>query len=198
MWSIITLSRFRSTLVEEMPALFQSNSGPGISFSAFFNGIAPGMPKIVTNEARDLIPRYKSLSITDRRRVDIAIHRLAEAVRSHSTGDAIVDLCIGFEAVLSDIGNKDELTYRLRLRLALILEDTIQSRQGTKKLLADLYGERSKIVHGAEPDAKDKTLRNKGEKLLARLIRKILDLGKVPEWAIVELQSGATPFALPP
>jgi hypothetical protein len=184
--------RFRSTIIENAPRLFASETG--ISWLGPRTSFAPGMPKIVTDEARSLIPGYSRLSVGDKRRVDLAIHRLGEGVRGFRAGDAIVDLCIGFEAVLSDPGNKEELTYRLRLRLALTLEKEIEARRAIKKSLSELYGERSKIVHGAEPDAKDASLRSTGEQLLTRLLRRIIELGQIPEWQSVEL-SGGLPVA---
>jgi hypothetical protein len=131
--------------------------------------------------------QYLKLSAADQRRVDVAIGRLSLATARKMPGDALVETAISLEAVLSDAGNKDELTYRLRLRAALLLGTSLESRKEIKKLVSDLYAERSSIVHGNVPNKQDQILRSRAERLAQRLIVHILGLGGIPDWPELEL-----------
>lgn len=84
--------------------------------------------------------------------VAIAAKRFSYSFERHSWEDNIIDLSIAAEALfLSDISEKTELSYRLRLHASLFLgEDDIESR---KCIFADFglaYSLRSAIVHGGE------------------------------------------------
>ncbi|HEX8448564.1 MAG TPA: hypothetical protein VF652_03135 [Allosphingosinicella sp.] len=177
------------TTIAETDALRLFGVGAGISFH--YPGYwVPGLPVPIATEVREMIPLYSALTASDRRRVDTAISRLRLATARLEPSDAIVDLAIALEAILSDKGNKDELTYRLRLRLALILESEVAERKRIKALVTSLYKERSGIVHGDVPGTADVELRRNGEGLVTRLIRKMLHLGFVPDWSLVELSGG--------
>jgi hypothetical protein len=146
----------------------------------------------ITTEVPILVQQYQTFSESDRRRIDTSISRLRLAVARAEPSEAIIDLAIALEAILSDKGNKEELTYRLRLRAALILESDLPARKQLQAFVNSLYKERSGVVHGGIPKSADIQLRKKGEQLVSRLIRKMLDLGRIPDWAVVELTAGNT------
>lgn len=178
------------TLVEsDALRIFGVGVSGGISYDhpGYWTGRAPA---IITSEVRELTPQYLALAPVDRRRVDTAILRLGFAAARLQPSDAIVDLAIAIEAILSDKGNKDELTYRLRLRAALILGTELEERQRIKQFIRDLYNERSSVVHGEAPRNTDAELRSSGEQMVVTLVRTILRLGRVPDWSVVELTGG--------
>ncbi|MDB5693562.1 MAG: hypothetical protein JWO81_2625 [Alphaproteobacteria bacterium] len=181
--------RATSTLVcSDELRLFSVGEAVSYSYPGYWY---PGMPKVITDEPRSLAPLYERLGSIDRRRVDTAISRLGLAVARLEPSDAVVELAIALEAVLSDPGNKLELTYRLKLRAALILATGLPERKEIKSLVDELYSERSKVVHGDIPGARDQDLRERGERLVSNLIRKVLTLGSIPHWSHVELTGHA-------
>lgn len=85
------------------------------------------------------------------RPVSIAMRRLGSASLRGSFDDQIIDLCIGLEALCGDRG---EVTYKLKMRVAALL--AITGRTGgrtTADLMSGvkrIYDLRSRLVHGDE------------------------------------------------
>jgi hypothetical protein len=119
--------------------------------------------------------------------VDVGIERLSLATARQRPSDALVETAISLEAVLSDPNNKEELSYRLRLRAAWLLGTTLASRGRIRDLVRDLYKERSSVVHGQIPKKNESILRGQAERLAQRLILKILNRGGIPDWQELEL-----------
>lgn len=183
--------RARTTMIATEAFRLLRSAGEAIAYD--YPGYSlVGMPKIITDEPRELTPLYNALTESDRRRVDMALDRLGLSIAKEKASDAMVDLAIALEALLSDDGNKEELTYRLRLRAALFLADSLNERQLTKKLVNKIYSERSSVVHGEIPKRASPELRSKAEELVGKLIRKILTIGFVPDWHVVELTGGCS------
>jgi hypothetical protein len=66
---------------------------------------------------------------------------------------------------LNDEDNK-ELTYRLALRAARLLGNSVEERQGIFKVLKDLYKYRSKVAHGKNLE----TLRKSDKERLSNVL----------------------------
>lgn len=177
-----------TSIIPQQLRIFGVN--PGVSFHYAQYSTLSSLPPEATSETLELMPNYKQLIASDRRRVDIAIERLGQSIAKHSAGEAIVDQAIALEAILSDKGNKEELMYRLRIRAALFLESELARRQELKKMMSNLYAERSSVVHGDLPKDVDILLRKSGETLVIRLIKKVIEIGYLPDWSIVELTGG--------
>lgn len=166
-------------------------TGQGYGFNwPSYQSISATVP--ISADAPLYYAKLTALNGEDRRRIDIAILRLATSLMKEAPSDAIIDLAIALEAVLSDKNTREELTYRLRLRAALFLEHILAERKAVKKLVADLYKERSKVVHGGIPDKEDRDLADKSRQLVARLLRALIDHGAIPDWPEFELSCGQT------
>ncbi len=105
--------------------------------------------------SEDFIKFWKNFefAVNNYQPIAIAAKRFTYSSERHSWEDNIIDLSIAAEALfLSDMSEKTELSYRLRLHAALFLgENNIESR---KRIFADFglpYSLRSAIVHGGEP-----------------------------------------------
>jgi len=77
-------------------------------------------PVDVNDEAVEWVERYIRLEPQVKRVCDVAIDRLALARRRHYAGNKAIEGAICLEALLGD-DSSQELTYRLRLRAALLL-----------------------------------------------------------------------------
>ena len=79
--------------------------------------------------------------------VDIAATRLVSAI-AHRTDrvDALIDGVMVWENLL---GTSTEVTFRVTSALAKSLEPDPSRRRSLRKSLADVYGIRSRIIHGA-------------------------------------------------
>lgn len=136
------------------------------------------------------IERYLALKGTTKAAMKTAASRLNMARRRLDYGNKAIDLSTAFEAVLSRAGEQGEMTYKFRLRAALLLADTYEERVAISKQMAELYRVRGKIVHGDTDDAPDHNKREIaawGMKVCGELLRKILLKGKLPDFSRLEL-----------
>ncbi|MBO4858246.1 MAG: hypothetical protein J5527_07015 [Treponema sp.] len=90
------------------------------------------------------------------RKFDIAISRLRSSYLKTSEEDSFLDLVIGIETLLSD-ENKGELTYKLSVRVAVLLSEFADYKPLNPYeifiSMKNIYDYRSAIVHGkAEKD----------------------------------------------
>lgn len=85
--------------------------------------------------------------------VDVAAKRLVSAIAHRmDKADALIDAVMVWENLL---GTSNEVTFRVSASLAKLIEDDPEKRINLKKSLSDVYGVRSRIVHGVPVDATD-------------------------------------------
>lgn len=82
--------------------------------------------------------------------IDIAVKRLVSAI-SHrlDRSDALIDAVMVWENLL---GTSSEVTFRVSAALAKLLERDPEKRRSLRKQLSEIYGIRSRLVHGAPID----------------------------------------------
>jgi Apea-like HEPN len=142
---------------------------------------------------RELYGLFKHLNDSDRRRLRIPLDRLNRSLRRVSATDSAIELGIAFESLLlNDLDDeRGELTFRLRLRGARFLADTLPERKEVDRLLRGVYQARSVAVHtGQLPERLDGVavtqLLENGRTLAARTIEKMIR-GGTPDWSSVQL-----------
>jgi hypothetical protein len=139
--------------------------------------------------------------------MDIAIKRFRSSIERYMPDDAekLLDLAIAFESIYLNDGETKELTYRLSLRVARLLGNSVDERYEIFNIIKDLYKYRSKVAHGENLDSLknsdaerlNKVLKN-APIILRKSIIKILsfnelkglkDNAKIAEWwSKLELQ----------
>jgi hypothetical protein len=140
----------------------------------------------VDPEAIEWVELYLNLSASLRPQCDVAIERLNLARRRSSAGNKAIEGGICLEALLGADANQ-EITYRLRLRAALLLSADFNERREISKAVNEFYALRSKTVHGAQYEPgniqKNDPCAALGLDICARVLRKIVSLNKkfVPE-----------------
>ena len=135
--------------------------------------------------------RYLALSGKLRRKVDIASARLNLARRRASLGDKALEASIALEALLGD-DDRFDLTYKLRLRAALLIQGDVDARQKAMRTIGDFYNLRSGVVHGSIADPKPESAETVSQALAicVEVLRRLVDHGKVPIWQKLELSGG--------
>jgi hypothetical protein len=128
-----------------VPAFFQ-----GQWHGSFEQSYLQGRP--CTNERLErtaqLCGVFCTLDQHRREGLRLAMERFNLAMRSRSLVDAATDLGTAMEALfLTDVGERGELTFRLRVRGARFLAAGVEERKRIFALLADLYSLRSAAVH---------------------------------------------------
>jgi hypothetical protein len=137
--------------------------------------------------------RYLNMDEQSRRTVGVALDRLNLARRRRSASDRAVDGGICLEALLGD-DSPQELTYKLRLRVALLLGRTVDERQQLREDVRRFYDLRSKVVHGrvrAAKDAeRDEQVAARGLEICTQAVRAVVQRGALPDFARWELTGG--------
>jgi hypothetical protein len=164
-----------------------------MSMSPSYEGLPPVFAINVDAEATKWVEQYLCLSPSLRPQCDVAIERLNLARRRHSPGNKAIEAGICLEALLGADSNQ-EITYRLRLRAALLLASDLDKRREISKAVADLYNLRSAAVHGALFKAKDIPTNvarvERGLEICAQVLREIVSSNKDFVAADWELSGG--------
>lgn len=113
-------------------------------------------------------------------RLRVPLQRMNLAIRRTSIVDSAIDLRIAMEAAfLDDLKNDGELSYRLRIRAARLLETDEQKRRDLYGTFGHIYELCSKAVHTGKVPGK-----YKGNDVKALLQEGILHTSKAIELAI--------------
>ncbi len=173
--------------------------------------VTPNVATCVVQSASEvdtLIRNYQCLpkatkSGIDQRRIKLAMARYIRS-KQHPYSDLenrSIDLAIAFEALtLTDGSIKDELKYRIRIRVARLLRSGLAERHIVKGYMGALYDARSGGVHGGQPDEQYNVLPvgapdrkrhlydilNQTDGYFIELVTKILG-PQVPVWEDIEL-----------
>lgn len=91
---------------------------------------------------------FRHLMEEDRHYLQLPIRRLRMGGARRQQEDALVDYVVGLEALLGTKDERAELSYRFRVRGAVVLAATRGERKQHLNLLKKLYDLRSLIVHG--------------------------------------------------
>ncbi len=121
------------------------------------------------------------------KKIEYAIKRFRHSIERYSPDDPerLLEYAIALEAIyLSDSSTeRNELTYRLRLRAARFLEESYKDRDKLFQLIGNLYSLRSRIAHGEDissskkPKDKEKLQQvlNEAPGVLTKSILKIMN-----------------------
>jgi len=150
------------------------------------------------SEAYDSLPKLykilKSLEERKQRYFRVPLDRLNKAIRRVSQVDSAIDTGIALEALFLSDQNDDrgELTFRLRVRGARYLHDSLDSRIPVFRTLGLLYRLRSIAVHtGILPDEIDghnvREILNQGYQITAKAIIGLINNG-IPDWTRLILE----------
>ena len=171
--NMLTGSAFRYVVIQT----------PNLSFPVEADEIA---------EALIVYEKFRSSTPGTQKRLRIPLTRLAIAADTNrSPLDRIIDLAIALESLYLP-GITEELTFRLKLRAAKHLEDTVEKRRAIAKTLGVFYKIRSSVAHTGSPPSEYDTLPDLIKVLAAtqavcrRSIRKIVEQGQEPDWSDVD------------
>lgn len=144
------------------------------------------------DEAKRLYLILVNLDSNVRKKLGIPIDRWIKSKTSGDPVDKMIDLGIAFEALyLSDIKEKTELSFRLRLYASWHLGRDKEDRKALMTEFRAIYNCRSNAVHKGKLDEKVKIGEERipisefiarAQDLCRESIMKILDDGRFPDW----------------
>jgi hypothetical protein len=119
----------------EFGASWMSNQG---------EGRLPIVSENVTDEMLDWVEKYLELPSEVANACDVPLARLNLARRRVGSGDKAIDGSVCLEALLSG-RSRGELTHRLSVRVALLLERSLDERQKIAEKVRKFYALRSEV-----------------------------------------------------
>ena len=167
-------------------------SGVGYVYRSF-QELFPTVGEAEIDEAKCLYRSLDKLDSGDRKKLRIPIDRWMKSKTSGDPDDKIIDLGIAFEALyLSEIKEKTELSFRLRLHAAWHLGKDKEHRKSLMTEFREIYDWRSAVVHTGKLPTKTKRTPfspEEIEKFIKRVqdlcqksIIKIMEDGQYPDW----------------
>lgn len=142
----------------------------------------------LSNAGAAAAARHLEFKGSFKKQMDIAARRLASARRRvGDQADTLIDLAIAIESLLGD-SERSDFTYKLSLRGGLLLGDDLDSRKRIHGTIRELYKARGQVVHGQ--DCRDMTIIDRSDQVIADLIDRMADLGRIPDWSSLELSGG--------
>ena len=143
--------------------------------------------------AVSLYTSMKNLKEGEAQKLQIPITRWIKSKTRQPLVDTFIDLGIALESLYLDPGTGEQQSFRLRLRAALFLRESVNDREAVIKDVREIYGLRSKAVHeGAVNDSEaTKSFKEKAEDLCRESIIKTVSYsqlnGEFPQWSRLEL-----------
>jgi hypothetical protein len=153
-------------------------------------GGLPTIGKEVDDYALRWVEQYLALPPDMRARLDIPLARLNLGRRRLSPGDQAIEAGICLEALLGDKGDRQDLSYKLRLRTARLLEKTFDPRKVIFAAVNKLYALRSRTVHGntSRNEAEDRKVAKEGLDICARVLQTTVRMGKLVDVTELDLK----------
>lgn len=138
---------YRDYQIQSETTTFHPSGGINTS-SPFFENIVIGEKCIlISEEIEEFANIFNFIKDNTDSRFGVALRRLASGMERRNKEDQLIDYMIGLEALYLPDGNH-ELSFRLSLRVAFLLNSDSKDRKEEYLFLRQLYKSRSKIVHG--------------------------------------------------
>jgi len=141
---------------------------------AFFeNTVLGDKCSLAVQEANELKALYAKVKRANNQTFTLASSRLGFGMERRLEVDKLLDFMIGLESLYLPDGN-DELTFRLSLRVAFVINHHMAERKSLFTFLRKMYGVRSKIAHGKKHELSKEDL-SKTEQILRQSLKIYLD-----------------------
>ena len=139
--------RYKNTLLPIHKASVKSY--PPFFENGYWNA---DLPSVDEAALQCVVLAYHSIEEVNNKRVEIALRRLNLSELRVNAEDRLLDTMIGIEALLSEA--TQEMTFKVAMRMAALYKVQPHPAGGFDVLreMKSIYGQRSKVVHGADYD----------------------------------------------
>ena len=136
------------------------SQGTSISWSP--RPLSPMPHYLFCSDQQESIKHWASLIKGSRdEKIRIAIRRIVSSINERMNPiDGFVDAVIAWENLF---GGEAELSYRISISIAKLLEESEECRLKLQKKVVDYYNDRSKIIHGVKEITYDEAVRKRNE-----------------------------------
>jgi len=172
-------------------------TGSGYSYSSKTSAASTDFSEAQIGQAIDLYHKIVGLPQDVLNHLQIPMDRWMKSMTPDRYEDSMIDLGIAMESFfLSDLRERDQLSFRFRLRGSLYLGQTLEQRRMLIREFREIYGCRSSAVHeGKLPDRVSVNGENipvrefikRSQNLFKQSLLKVIDSGEWPDWSTIEL-----------
>ena len=107
----------------------------------------------------------------------------------HALIDRVLDLALAFEIAVSQKGDQGAVRWKVSVRTAQLVGETIEQRKSVRHVVGQLYDLRNKATHGSTlAGAEGETVLQCTE-IYQLLLQKLFQFGHRPDWSSIELES---------
>ncbi|RKT58793.1 hypothetical protein DFR40_1821 [Azonexus fungiphilus] len=148
-------------------------------------------PALNSQEAIEIIRRFKTLTPSAKEKIKIATDRLKRALLRHQAADRAVEVSIALEILCGD-NQTSEMTHKVKVRAVRLLGGDSGVRERNRTILTKTYDVRSKLVHQGSHDTKPISVLgvsmgvdaviSEACHLCAELIKTVIRRGAFPDW----------------
>ena len=184
--------------------IFDLRIGPGSGYSyssmAISNASSTIFSEALVSDAVNLYSKMVRLPQDVQDQLRIPIDRLLKSKTNQAQVDKMIDLGIALESFyLAGIGDRDQLSFRFRLRASLYLGESTEDRRQLIREFREIYDCRSKAVHeGTLPEEvriEGQTIQirefiARAQDLCEQSLLKVIREGQAPNWTNIELGGG--------
>jgi len=157
-------------------------------FGALPAMVTASVDRTAWQQMQDKWHSVKEVMLSPSHYLSLPLRRLVDGLSRMRLDDKIVDYAIGLEALLLCDSKQDELSYRFRMRGAMVLAEVGEDRHQAFQNLKDLYNARSTIVHGHSISGLNlQSLADIGEQMLRKIWNWHFDQGLTCQDAIARI-----------
>ena len=164
---------YREHGITAEPVTFSPYAGTTSRFAFFENTVLGDKCNLTAQEANELKALYAKVKRANDQTFSIASSRLGFGMERRLDVDKLLDFMIGLESLYLPDGN-DELTFRLSLRVAFVVNHDMAERKNLFMFLRKMYRVRSNIAHGKKHEPTKEDL-SKTEQILRQSLKIYLD-----------------------
>jgi len=178
---------FGFNILQSKSPSWQPMMGTTTSGRTFYKTFSGNKYKLTKSESKDFIKfwdEYKTCDFTNNKFLEVAIKRFNYSHEREKPEDKLIDYTVSLEALFLKEEEKAELSYRLSIRMAILLGKNKKDRKEIFSNVRKAYDLRSKIIHGSTR-ASNEDVREiviKIENYLRESIKLFLDLIKTKSY----------------
>lgn len=140
-------------------------------------------------QADKILQKFTKLSPEFKTKLKIPLNKLNNYGSSESQLNRAIELRTCLESIFLSDDNAEQITFRLALRAALFLGDTLEERKQIQAVIKNAYRAASSAVHNGSFKRKDKTeALDKAASYAQRALIKLIDQGDI-NWEELELKN---------
>lgn len=107
----------------------------------------------------------------------------------HALIDQVLDLALAFEIAVSQKGDNIPVRWKVSVRTAQLIGETVDQRKDVRRVVGQLYELRNKATHGSTLAGAERETVLQCTTIYRSLLQKLFQFTHRPDWSSIELES---------